>query len=356
MNNPIVYHTEAFKFEKLDGKEKKYILKGNAMPLNETSRNGVYYRPESVKATYHTLEGVPFLFAHQQNKIGDVLGKVEKAGLNDTHVTYEVEIDPEEKEFIRKTEKGYIKNVSVGVMIDPNTVEFDEKNGIAKVDVLEFAELSSAPVPGYRNTSALIGKEQVIMLAESLGRTEIARKLKEQKDEDEDKKETDDEDKKEESDEEDKKEEQDTDDEDKKEKCEDDEKKESLDESEEKDINSKIEDLYEKFEELTNMMAALSSKVDTLIEEVDEKEEKEVEEEPKEEQDTEDDKKETEEDEEKEEKDIEPEKEEVYDEKAISKEALKLSNSNKSVEINKIQKGKKEAKNFADLLLQNKRY
>ncbi len=174
-----LYNTETFELQEKKGKgENKFILKGNAMPLGETSRNGVYYRPESVKKNYNSLKGNSFLFAHQQNEVGHVLGHVTDVGITDSHVTYEVDVDPEEKDFIRKSKRGDINHVSVGVMINPDTVEIDEDNGTAYVDVDEFAELSSAPVPGYKNTSASLG-QQVMALAEKMGDEEKVKKLKE---------------------------------------------------------------------------------------------------------------------------------------------------------------------------------
>ncbi|MFW5902622.1 MAG: hypothetical protein ACOCTT_01905 [archaeon] len=182
-----IYNTETFSLEKSQDK-KGYILKGNAMPLGETSRNGVYYRPESVKKAYKSLEGNSFLFSHQQDQVNHVLGHVTKADLTDTHVTYEVDIDPEEKDFIRKSERGDIKHVSVGAIINPETVEIDEDKGIAYVDVEEFAELSSAPVPGYKNTSAKLNT--VMAIAEKFGNEDQVKKLKQKtktKETDEDK-------------------------------------------------------------------------------------------------------------------------------------------------------------------------
>ncbi|MGV9141392.1 MAG: hypothetical protein ACOC1X_00480 [Promethearchaeota archaeon] len=180
-----IYNTETFSLEKSQDK-KGYILKGNAMPLGETSRNGVYYRPESVKKAYKSLEGNSFLFSHQQDQVNHVLGHVTKSGLSDSHVTYEVDIDPEEKDFIRKSERGDIKHVSVGAIINPETVEIDEDKGIAYVDVEEFAELSSAPVPGYKNTSAKLNT--VMAIAEKFGNEDQVKKLKQKTQETEDEK------------------------------------------------------------------------------------------------------------------------------------------------------------------------
>ena len=239
MEDIKLYNTEEFQLEKKqEGKKQKVILKGNAMPLNETSRNGVFYRPKSVKKAYKSLENAPFLFAHQQEEVRHILGKVEKVGITDEAITYEADIDPEEKEFIRKSEKGYIKNVSVGVMVDPETVDIDEEKGIAKVDVLEFVELSSAPVPGFKNTSGLMSN-QVIQIAEKLGDKKAVEKLKKNKEANDDDDDDDDDDEEE--------------------------------EDGEKELKARVEELFGKIEELENVVSALQSKVDTLLEEEEEK-------------------------------------------------------------------------------------
>jgi phage head maturation protease len=177
-NTPIkIYHTETFKIERVQNNDgsTKYVLKGNAMPLGEQSRNKVLYRADSVKKAYESLNGVSFLFNHDATK---VLGHVINAGLTDSHVTYEADIDPEEKDFIRKSERGDIKNVSVGAMV--SNPEFLEDEGVVIVDVDEFVELSSAPVPGFKNTSAGFGNE-ALMIAESFGNTSFAEKLRKER-------------------------------------------------------------------------------------------------------------------------------------------------------------------------------
>jgi hypothetical protein len=359
-----LFNTEEFKIEKAgEGKSQKVILKGNAMPLNETSRNGVYYRPESVKKAYKSLEGVPFLFAHQQNEVRHVLGKVEKVDLTNSHVTYEADIDSEEKEFIRKSEKGYIKHVSVGCLIDPNTVEFDEEKQIANVDVIEFCELSSAPVPGFKNTNAQLGKQNLVLLAESLGKEDMIKKLKETEepkepeeekpeetpsnpDEDESSatstdgeatqpKETEegDKDKDEEDTPEDKEIEEEPKEEPKEETIQTEENENEEGEEPEKtteeqvtELNSKLNEMEGKLGEVVNQVAVLESKIDTLLDEAEDDDEED-------EDDDEDDEEETKETEEL--KPLEEEfktKEEPVQEIKAKEKALKIDP--KSTEVN----------------------
>jgi len=318
------------------------------MPLNETSRNGVYYRPESVKKAYKSLEGVPFLFAHQQNEVRHVLGKVEKVDLNNSHVTYEADIDPEEKEFIRKSEKGYIKHVSVGCLIDPTTVEFDEEKQIAKVDVKEFCELSSAPVPGFKNTDAKLGKQNLVLLAESLGKEDVIKKLRETQDEEEEEpKETEEEN--EESDEdtpEDKEQEKEetTEDEETPEKEETQDEEEKTTEEQVSELNSKLNEMEGKLSEVSNQVAILESKVDTLLDE-EETDDTDKDDEDEDDKDDKDDKEETNDDE----KELEPIEEEF---KAKEEPVQNQEKKEKELKIDK----KSTEINIEDQIKKNRKY
>lgn len=173
MENVVLFHTEEFSFEKAkddDGKE-TVIISGNAQPLSEDSRNGVRYRPDSVKKAAKSLMGVAFLFNHDSSRS---LGHVVDQGLTDSHLTYSADVDPEEKEYIRKVERGDIKHVSVGCMVE--NVEWNEEENIYICDVKEYVELSAVTVPGFANTSA--NKEGAIFLAEKLGDEKVVDKLK----------------------------------------------------------------------------------------------------------------------------------------------------------------------------------
>lgn len=173
MENVILFHTEEFSFEKAKDKGGKeiVIISGNAQPLNEDSRNGVRYRPESVKKNYKTLEGVAFLNGHDPTKS---LGHVEEVGLTNSHVTFRADVDPEETEYIRKVERKDIRHVSVGCMVE--NVEWNEEENIYICDVKEYVELSAVTVPGFANTSA--NKEGAMFLAEKLGDEKVVEKLK----------------------------------------------------------------------------------------------------------------------------------------------------------------------------------
>ena len=190
----ILFHTEELNFEKVKNEEAgtdTVIISGNAQPLNEDSRNGVRYRADSVKKAYKSLMSCPFLFSHDATRS---LGHIIEVGLNDTHITYRADVDPEEKDYIRKVERGDIRHVSVGCMVE--NVEWSEEENMYICDVKEYVELSAVTTPGFANTSAT--KEGAIFLANALGDTEVLEKLKnaaeekkegDDEDEDEEKKE-----------------------------------------------------------------------------------------------------------------------------------------------------------------------
>ncbi len=299
----LLKHTEEFKFEKVKNSEGKeeIIISGNAMPLGEMSRNKVKYRDESVKNAYKTLEGKAFLNGHDATKS---LGHVQESGLSKTHVTYKANIDPEEKEYIRKSERGDIRHVSVGCMVD--SVEFME-DGTIECDVVEFVELSAVTVPGFQNTSAeREGLSNLMILTEEFGTKDQLEKLKEKykddddeeeaddSDDDKDKDESDDEDDKDkdkdekegddDSDDDDDEKDEEDDDKDKDDEEEDSDddkddeeeklknkKKEDADDSEDESIEesvakikSRVEELFSVMDEMNNKMAIIEANIDAL--------------------------------------------------------------------------------------------
>lgn len=141
--------SESFKTESNDSGVK---LSGDAMPFNETSRNKVKYIRESVEKAKDSLNNVSLLWNHDFN---NVIGHVTNAGMNDTHLTYEADIDPEESYVLRKLERGDVKHVSIHAMIDEDNSYVDDE-GIIHAWVKEFIELSVVPVPGFADTTAIL--------------------------------------------------------------------------------------------------------------------------------------------------------------------------------------------------------
>lgn len=283
----LLRHTEEFKFEKVKNDEGKteVIISGNAMPLGKMSRNKVFYRPESVKKAYKSLEGVAFLNGHDPSQS---LGHVAEVGITETHVTYKADIDPSEEKYLNKVERKDIKHVSVGCMVD--AVEFME-DGTIECDVTEFVELSAVTVPGFQDTSAeKEGLNNLMILTEAFGSKEQLEKLKSKKeadDEDEDDKDKDKEADDDKDDEEEKKEnpkddpdydgdeDEANDDEDDSEETDDeDDEEEKLKEAGVEDdaspeekmekLTSRVGELFSKFDEVINRLSILEANMDAL--------------------------------------------------------------------------------------------
>ena len=148
-----------------DGGDKIYEIKGTAMPLDEVSRNQARYNKDRVKEIVNTMIEKPILVNHDWEMVP--IGKVTNAYIDekDNEMKYEAEID--DPIIAKKIERGYVKNVSIGGLVD--YVNFETKDDIPEVYLSEFVELSFATIPGFQNAST--------MLAESYGKM-----TKEQKD------------------------------------------------------------------------------------------------------------------------------------------------------------------------------
>lgn len=160
----VYIQTEQFKLERVEkeGEKTKVTFSGLALPFGKESRNQCTYDKKRALEVMHTLNGVPFLFNHNyENVLGHVISVEErKEGIG-----FKVDIDPEEKEFIRKTERGDYNTVSIGTIID-KVEEFEDENKVPNLFIKEFIELSSAPVPGFLD--AKMDKEGFISMEKFL--------------------------------------------------------------------------------------------------------------------------------------------------------------------------------------------
>lgn len=143
----VMIESEDFKIEtiKKEGEEDKVIFSGLALPFGKESRNGHTYNTKRASKVSNTLKNKSFLFNHNYD---NVLGHTtDKVSVDKEGIYYEVDIDPEEKDFIRKAKRKDIQNVSVGVIID----EVLEKEGKPpELLISEFIELSAVTVPGFQ--------------------------------------------------------------------------------------------------------------------------------------------------------------------------------------------------------------
>lgn len=132
--------------EKVEGKE-AYFLTGTALPFGKVSRNRCTYNTDRAKERAHTLDGVPFLYNHSAEQVGNIKGHVVSHEITEEGIRFKVDLDPEEKEFIRKVERSDIKHVSIGATIEDMKQEKDAE--VPEFFIGEFIELSAAPVPGF---------------------------------------------------------------------------------------------------------------------------------------------------------------------------------------------------------------
>lgn len=139
----------------------KVLLEGTAITFDKPTRNRVSYTYESGKQKAESLIGKPFLDTHNDTSIRESppFGHVENAYMSkDTNgrdvLKYVVDIDPEEKTFIRKAKRGDIPGVSIQVLVDGVAeTESLDGNGFLRANIAEFLELSAVLIPGDGDTS-----------------------------------------------------------------------------------------------------------------------------------------------------------------------------------------------------------
>lgn len=128
-------------------------VKGLALPFNKISRNGFTYTTESIRETYRSLQGAPVLFNHDPEK---VIGHVESVSLGKEGMEYVIDIDPEEKDKVRKLSRQDLKHVSIQCIYDPEKSFISEDDGITHAHISEFLELSVVSLPGFADTTAQV--------------------------------------------------------------------------------------------------------------------------------------------------------------------------------------------------------
>lgn len=147
-----------FKFsEKIDPKTgiKTLILTGLMLPFDVISRNNVLYNKESVVEKHKSLIGRPVMYNHKVD--GEMLPK---GHFVDSYVTeegwmYKADIDPEEKDLIRKLERGDLRHVSIqliGGKVEEKVN--DENRTYTEAWVSDIIEGSIVPAPGFLDTTA----------------------------------------------------------------------------------------------------------------------------------------------------------------------------------------------------------
>lgn len=146
--------------------EQSYILKGLILPFNKVSRNNVLYNMESVKEKHKQIIGRPVMYNHKLE--GTELPKghfinstiVEKA--DDEHPVpgwyYEADIDPQEKDLIRKLERQDLRHVSIQLVGGKVVERMGDKGPYSEAFVSDIIEGSLVPAPGFLDTTALFSE------------------------------------------------------------------------------------------------------------------------------------------------------------------------------------------------------
>ena len=150
----------------------RFILSGLMLPFGKISRNNVLYNRESVIEKHKQLQGRPVMYNHQVE--GDNLPKghfiettiLEKPAPGwDFTVPgwyYKADIDPEERNLIRKLKRGDLKNVSIQLLGGKVMEKIDaEGKRYIEAHVQDVIEGSIVVAPGFLDTTA--------KFAESLG-------------------------------------------------------------------------------------------------------------------------------------------------------------------------------------------
>ena len=140
--------TEDFKIERIESegdKPERVVFTGTALPWGKESRNRCTYDKKRAIEVMDTLKGVSFLFNHNYD---DSKGHITEIQESKKGIEYKVDIDPEEKDFIRKAERGDIPHVSIGTIID-KVEEFEDETKVPNLFIKEFIELSAVTVPGF---------------------------------------------------------------------------------------------------------------------------------------------------------------------------------------------------------------
>lgn len=148
---------EEFRFaESIEDGEKRFILSGMMLPFNTVSRNSVLYNEESVRDKCEQLVGKPLMYNHKIE--GDELpkGHFIKSWCENDGWYYKADVDPAEKEFIRKLNRKDLRHVSIqlvgGKVVERESKE-DGKN-YTEAWVEDVIEGSVVPAPGFLDTTA----------------------------------------------------------------------------------------------------------------------------------------------------------------------------------------------------------
>ena len=148
----------AFTFkESIDPKtgERKFIMKGLMLPFETVSRNAVLYNTDSIKAKHKGLIGKPVMYNHKVDSDMLPKGHFTNSWIENDGWYYEADIDPAEKELIRKLERQDLRHVSIQLIGGKVQEKMNESNQTyTEAWVEDIIEGSIVPAPGFLDTTA----------------------------------------------------------------------------------------------------------------------------------------------------------------------------------------------------------
>jgi len=126
------------------------------------------YTLESARGTLSSWIGRPFLNSHDDSNVLNSIGHITKMELakdeaNKDVMNYEVDIDPAEKDFIRKAKRKDIPHVSIQVLV--SDVRRKESAGFGdyiEADIKEGLELSAVLIPGDWESNGVISESKLV--------------------------------------------------------------------------------------------------------------------------------------------------------------------------------------------------
>ncbi len=152
---------ESFEEKDTSNSTKGVRVKGDLITCGVPTRNGVSYTRESMQRFVNLFNQsgmtLPFLDSHDDTSIrrNPPFGHVDGLSMEGDKVFYSADIDPEEKDFLRKLKRGDIKEVSLQAIVDSvgEQEALDGGENAIVADVKELLEISSVLIPGAKGTS-----------------------------------------------------------------------------------------------------------------------------------------------------------------------------------------------------------
>jgi len=134
---------------------KKYILTGLMLPFDKISRNNVMYNKESVIQKHKQLIGKPVMYNHKVDTDMLPKGHFIDSWCEDDGWYYKADIDPAERDLIRKLERGDLRHVSIQLIGGKVVERLNESNQTyTEAWVDDVIEGSIVPAPGFLDTTA----------------------------------------------------------------------------------------------------------------------------------------------------------------------------------------------------------